>query len=51
MFLTFGIVSIHESVKKEVNIKDLMTKTRKELDIQDDNNNDYVLTNDDFESN
>jgi putative Ca2+/H+ antiporter (TMEM165/GDT1 family) len=51
LFFTFGIISIHESVKKEFNIKDLMQKTRKELNIQEDNNNDYVLMNDDFETN
>ena len=50
LFFSFGAISIHESTKKEFNIKDLITQTRKELNLQEDNN-EYVLMNDDYETN
>ena len=50
LFFSFGVISIHESTKKEFNIKDLITQTRKELNLQEDNN-DYVLMNEDYETN
>ena len=49
LFITFGILSLIESQKKENKMKDLMEKTKKELNSSE--NNDYQLMSDDIETN
>ena len=49
LFITFGILSIIESRKKENQIKDLMEKTKKELNYSE--NDDYQLMSEDTETN
>lgn len=49
LFITFGILSIIESQKKENQIKDLMEKTKKELNYSE--NDDYQLMSEDIETN
>ena len=49
LFITFGILSIIESRKKENQIKDLMEKTKKELNYSE--NDDYQLMSEDIETN
>ena len=50
LFITFGIISIIESLKKENKVKDLIDKTKKELNDSELNNN-YVLINEEIETN
>ena len=49
LFITFGILSIIESQKKENQVKDLMEKTKKELNYFE--NDDYQLMSEDTETN
>ena len=49
LFITFGILSIIESQKKENQVKDLMEKTKKELNYSE--NDDYQLMSEDIETN
>ena len=49
LFITFGILSIIESRKKENQVKDLMEKTKKELNYSE--NDDYQLMSEDIETN
>ena len=49
LFITFGILSIIESQKKENQVKDLMEKTKKELNYSE--NDDYQLMSEDTETN
>ena len=49
LFITFGILSIIESRKKENQVKDLMEKTKKELNYSE--NDDYQLMSEDTETN
>ena len=49
LFITFGILSLIKSQKKENKMKDLMEKTKKELNSSE--NNDYQLMSDDIETN
>ena len=49
LFITFGILSIIESQKKENQVKVLMEKTKKELNYSE--NDDYQLMSEDIETN
>ena len=49
LFITFGILSIIESQNKENQVKDLMEKTKKELNYSE--NDDYQLMSEDTETN
>ena len=50
LFITFGIISIYESIKKESKVKDLIEETKKELNDSEENNN-YILMNEESETN
>ena len=50
LFITFGVLSIIESVKKENKVKDLIEETKKELNDSEENNN-YTLMNEEIETN
>ena len=49
LFITFGILSIIESLKTENKVKDMIEKTKKELNDSEVNDN-YILMNEDSET-